>query len=432
MSEARFAGSAWRCAPYLVALVLLPACQPGSGDAPGPGPPPATVEETDRTVFLDDGVVRVGIDKRWGGAIRELWYGGRDLVNAYDGGRLAWVSLYDAAASYDPDDVRDPGWGWNPTPSDKYDHPNPTLAWEESGGGLVARSTSLHWNPDDKGGGPATPVAADVAVEARLAFVPGHPRAVRLDLRAEHLGSDLHRPTGQEFPFLYLAPELDRIVRYAGDRPWTGGAVREGGAGRVRASERWVAFVDDEGDGLTLFAPFHYPLATVHRFAAAPHEDDAGYVVPFLPQRYGPGQVHATTVFLVPGPWRQARATIASLRDELDLTSDRAAPHGTIDLPFDGARWSGSGAVAGWAVDDVGVREVEVFLDGASAGRAAYGGARPDVAADYPGLPDGEDVGFGVEVDASGLAPGEHALTVALRDAAGNEQLLGPRTVMVE
>jgi len=48
-----------------------------------------TLSESARTIHFDNGTVRVGVDKRWGGAIRELWFGGADLVNHDDGGQPA-------------------------------------------------------------------------------------------------------------------------------------------------------------------------------------------------------------------------------------------------------------------------------------------------------------------------------------------------------
>ncbi|MBI4762494.1 MAG: hypothetical protein HY780_14925, partial [Chloroflexi bacterium] len=58
----------------------------------------AKFTDGDRTMYLDSGVVRIGVDKDWGGAIREIWFDGQNLVNNWDGGRLIAVSIYDGNA----------------------------------------------------------------------------------------------------------------------------------------------------------------------------------------------------------------------------------------------------------------------------------------------------------------------------------------------
>jgi hypothetical protein len=51
-------------------------------------------------MYLENGVVRVGVDKDWGGAIREIWLDGQNLVNNWDGGRLIAVSIYDGMSTF--------------------------------------------------------------------------------------------------------------------------------------------------------------------------------------------------------------------------------------------------------------------------------------------------------------------------------------------
>ena len=69
-------------------------------------------EDQGRVLYLDSGAVRLGIDTEWGGAIREIWFNGENVINNYDGGRLLAVSFYDSdrpPASNHPNDT-----GWNP------------------------------------------------------------------------------------------------------------------------------------------------------------------------------------------------------------------------------------------------------------------------------------------------------------------------------
>ena len=128
---------------------------------------PTSFTDAGRVLYLDSGVVRVGVDRDWGGAVREIWVGGLNLVNNYDGGRLLGVSFYDGDT---PGGSAPTDTGWNPTPSDQYDAINLPLAYSFDDGTLYLRSRYLQWYPDDKGGGPGQPVATDVIVETWLRF----------------------------------------------------------------------------------------------------------------------------------------------------------------------------------------------------------------------------------------------------------------------
>jgi len=185
-----------------------------------------TYQETPRTIYLDNGTIRVGIDKQWGGAIRELWHEGVNLINNNDGGRLAGISVYDGGDTYNNANINDPlNWGWNPTPSDKYNHTNRPLEYSLQGDTFYIKARNVHWNPDDKGGGPNRPVASDLIVEMWLTFLPSYPTVLQARFRATHDGGDSHEINGQEFPFTYINRGFDRVVVYSGSQPWTGAGL---------------------------------------------------------------------------------------------------------------------------------------------------------------------------------------------------------------
>jgi hypothetical protein len=118
------------------------------------------------------------------------------------------------------------------------------------------------------------------------------------------------------------------------------------------------------------------------------------------------------------------------------------APFGVVDTP---AGWAsgvaGSVAVTGWALDDEGVQSVEIWRDavaGEGAGPLFVGtatfvsGARPDVAAAYPGFPNADRAGWGYMLLTNMLPAGGngsvrlHAWAV---DTDGRRILLGARVV---
>jgi hypothetical protein len=79
--------------------------------------------------------------------------------------------------------------------------------------------------------------------------------------------------------------------------------------------------------------------------------------------------------------------------------------------------------VEGWAFKDgVGLRAVEITVDGRVVATAEYGHAMPNVAA-YWGIstdPHHPDVGFRATVAAAALAPGAHWLGLRLHGADGS------------
>ena len=156
--------------------------------------------EEGRVMYIDSGIVKVGVDKDWGGAIREIWFNGQNLVNNWDGGRLIAVSLYDGD-SQTGFDAGDPDWGWNPCPSDKHDAVNRIIAYSYDIGTLYVQSRYLEWNPDNKGGGKGSPVPTDTLVETWLQFVAGDPQAINVSYRVTHEGSHTHALAGQEMGF---------------------------------------------------------------------------------------------------------------------------------------------------------------------------------------------------------------------------------------
>jgi GT2 family glycosyltransferase len=72
--------------------------------------------------------------------------------------------------------------------------------------------------------------------------------------------------------------------------------------------------------------------------------------------------------------------------------------------------------VSGWAHSPFGIALVEAYFDDELVTTLTHGLSRPDVAAAYPGYPDGELGGFAGELSLAGLAPGEHTLRVRIHD----------------
>ncbi len=115
-------------------------------------------------------------------------------------------------------------------------------------------------------------------------------------------------------------------------------------------------------------------------------------------------------------------------------------PFGALDIPADGAVVEGSMALGGWALDDLDIRRVAIYRDpvaGETAlvylGDATFvPGARPDVAAAYPGLAGRNRAGWGCLVLTNMLPNGGNGVFrfhAIAEDIEGQQILLGTRLV---
>jgi hypothetical protein len=118
-----------------------------------------------------------------------------------------------------------------------------------------------------------------------------------------------------------------------------------------------------------------------------------------------------------------------------------AAPFGSFDSPSNNATGvTGSIAVSGWALDDLGVSKVEVWRDPVSGeaepifiGTAVLvDGARPDVAGAYPSLPRSSQAGWGYLMLTNFLPSqgnGRFTITAIATDVEGKTTTLGRKTI---
>lgn len=398
--------------------------------------PPAAAKFTDeaRTMYIDSGVVRVGVDQERGGVIREIWFDGQNLVSNIG------LSFYDGDAETGWQ-VNSPDWGWDPCPSDRHDNVNRPIEYSFDHGILYVQARYLEWNPDNKGGGKGRPVSTDVVVETWIKFLADDPHAINVRYRVTNEGPDSHALAGQEMGFAYVRAPFNRFVSYSGNAPWSGALpkvetlapFKDTGTnvmGVTAATEGWAAFVNSEDVGLNMWAPQSYPIFSRVYYLADRPEASTYYMCPRAFFAIGPGFSYEMEFFLFAGRWQEARSLFSLLRQEVSLP-DVMPTFGYVDVPTQNATVSGAIPVWGWAIDDRSVAKVEVFLDGTRIGRATYGLAREGVDHDYPGLTGAPQFGFVYQLDTRASANGSHVLEVRAADAAGNTSLLRPGKVTI-
>jgi hypothetical protein len=426
---------------------VLPSLAPGGlpTGAPQPTTTPASLPtikavftDGDRTMFLDSGTVKIGVDKNWGGAIREVWLDNQNLVNNYDGGRLLGVAFYDSAqgpASSQPNDS-----GWNPSPSDMYNHTNPPLTYSFDNQTLYIKTRQSQWYPNDKGGGPDKLVYTDIIAETWISFV-GDAQTVHLRYKLTHEGADSHVLASQEFPFAYVRLPYRRFVTYSGSSPWTNDNVDfhalsfdATSSHLAITTEYWGGLVDDNDVGLMMWAPQNYDNFTYeYLYNAGPLENATLYILPRSFFEIGPGNSQETNAFLYIGKWQAARQQFYTLHSG-PAWPDIMPPMGNFGAHAENETVSGVYTIDGWAIDNSQVASIIIRVDGKTIAKAAYGNRRPDVDRDYPGQPDAPNFGFTYPLDTTAFANGSHSLEVAAVDTAGNTSKLipGPVTINIQ
>jgi N-acetylmuramoyl-L-alanine amidase len=93
-------------------------------------------------------------------------------------------------------------------------------------------------------------------------------------------------------------------------------------------------------------------------------------------------------------------------------------PFGALDLPTQGAQVAAESPVAGWALDDRGVRQIRVYVDGHLINTGVLSQDRPDVAKAFPQYARGS-IKHGFTLLLGFDAPGPHTVIVQAVDTDG-------------
>ena len=91
-----------------------------------------------------------------------------------------------------------------------------------------------------------------------------------------------------------------------------------------------------------------------------------------------------------------------------------------LEEPVAGEIHGGIGNLRGWAVASEGIEKIEIWIDGAYAFDAPYGGSRGDVGGAFPEVSNSDKSGFSLAYAYSNLSPGSHTISAVAHTTAGN------------
>jgi len=382
--------------------------------------------------------IRVGVAAKWGGAIVDLSYNGHHLVNAWDPGREIQASIWDGADTYDACGGCSGTFGWNPVQAgDRHGHGGPVVADSLAPDYIYTKTDVLEWFPDNKGGGSKNEVRAGLTLEQWVSVSPRDWRIIQVHYVATYLGKTVRVNSWQELPAVYVNSQFDRFVYYGGTAPWTDGPVTDTifpvskPTALLYMPEKWAALVDTTGFGVTVYLPRQYPYGGGHRIESTlkPAAWSTVYYRPLVYFTVMPGRQLLGDYFLIPGDYRTARHLLAEYRDNLPAVGD-FSPFGVVDLPKADASLSGITRVAGWAIGNDSVKQVDVFVDGTQVGSATYGSPRPDILHPYIAGP--AKCGFNFSWDTHDASNGRHSLSIHVTDVAGNTAIFKPVEVTIQ
>lgn len=261
--------------------------------------------------YLDNGVVRVGANLSWGGAITEVSHGGHNMIDEHDTGRLLQASLYDDGETYAGFD----NWGWNAVQGgDKHNHGSTVSEYTNNGTTIYTKTDMLEWNPDGKGGGVLSGVSAGATLEQWISLDPAIPERVSVRYRVT---TDQGRTGNHELPALFTADWLPNLVTYQGNNPWSYQPLTTLSVPEHPALaeihdlfEYWAAWTNDSGFGLAISFPQHNRGTS----ANANRSDRAfNYFRPGITDTVGPNNPIDITYDIIIGNVDDSRGIIYSL-----------------------------------------------------------------------------------------------------------------------
>lgn len=216
-------------------------------------------DATNSMSYLDNGEIRIGMELTKGGAVTYL--SSKDhpdnIINSADLGRQIQMSHYSFPVPFEPNGKKPhkawTGIGWNPIQTgDHFGNPSVVEECRNDGKELYIRCIPMHWPLDNEPG------------ECRYeTWTTLDGPVVHMRFRMTNLRPDKTQYAArmQELPAVYTISTLDRVITYAGDKPFTGDALKHIENDWHKpwpwtsfiATEGWAAMVNSNDWGLGIF-----------------------------------------------------------------------------------------------------------------------------------------------------------------------------------
>lgn len=274
-------------------------------------------EGMEKSTYINNGVIQLGVDMSRGGAIFHFSEVNtkRNLLNHVDEGRFVQQSYYGES---DGSDWNGTPWVWNPIQGGgsrgqkapvTYSKIEPTA--------LEIYSTPVLW---------ASGVLESNCQMREKISLQGRVAYIRYMMINRGPTAKDHPSTQQEVPAVFADWDLPNYVFYGGDKPWTNDELTSvlpprldlGGTNKEYSrTEHWAAYVDDNGWGVGVYTPGAV-LSTTYRFGSGPGGPKLGSCSYFAALRvFGikEGGVYEYDVYMMIGTLEEMRAEFYKIRE---------------------------------------------------------------------------------------------------------------------
>ncbi|MCP2519842.1 hypothetical protein NLC82_01215 [Candidatus Aminicenantes bacterium AC-335-A11] len=209
-----------------------------------------SAQNEENHLYLDNGIIRVGVDLSRGGAIDYLAESSnpeKNYINRFDAGRLVQRSCFGPPFIYNAC----PGflnWPWNPVQGgDCFDNGSPVIDFKKEANLIYTKCIPLNWGSNNE--------LTDSIIET---WINLEGRAVRIESRFTNGGEDHSRWMDQELLAVYVITELSNLWFYGGEYPftWDRLTVLKPPSKNIyyQATEYWAAWTDEYQFGVGVFS----------------------------------------------------------------------------------------------------------------------------------------------------------------------------------
>jgi hypothetical protein len=254
-------------------------------------------------VFLDNGHVRIGINKDAGGSVG--WFSksrsGENLLNSFDHGRYVQQSYYGDA---DGSDWNGQAWRYNPVQGGSWKGvPSEIKAQEEKPQSLYTKTRPRQWASGEW--------VDDMVMEQWITLDSG---LARLKYRMTYSGTLEHKPRHQELPAVFVNPRFDTLIFVEKDSEQL--VKKQPGKKNeyFHTKEPWAAWVDASQQGVGVFFP-HAKFLTAYRVRDS-GIGDVSYLSPLQTFSLKPKLVFEYETVLAIGSLEQIRSVFATLQKQ--------------------------------------------------------------------------------------------------------------------
>ena len=296
--------------------------------------------------YLDNGVIKIGVDLSKGGSITYLSLSGttNNVVNSYDLGREIQQSYYSGPKPYQPSNtILNAGWAnwpWNPIQSgDSFGKTSVTLTNYNDGHTLYLKCQPKQWALSNVVG--QCTFESWISLTGNVAIVSNRLVNLRTDS-----ATNQSTAFNQELPAVYTVGTLFRLFSYAGFAPFTSDALTNLPPtpppwASWNATESWAALVNTTNWGLGIYNPG--AIKFIGGFSGTtntggPADSSTGYIAPLQTEILDTNIIYTYTYHLILGTLTQIRNWVYAqpYRPDCNFIFDSDRQHWTLNTTDSG------------------------------------------------------------------------------------------------